>query len=149
MRTHHDRRDVRGHAGPAGRDAVLLAGARPAHLRPSGRMGVAALGGIERIEAVAERARRVVGDERVLPTPTRTVHRVVRVDIDQTTEAVSRRAIARRVEPEDRMAEVGVAAEQALEPAVVGPIRALLSPSDAPGPMPALQPLLCEYRRPR
>ena len=56
-------RDVRRHAGAARRQPVLLARAGPALRRPPGRMLVAALRRIERIEAVTEDAGRVVRDE--------------------------------------------------------------------------------------
>ena len=98
------RADVRRHARAAREQAVLLARAGPAPRRPPRRVLVAALRRIERIEAVTEDARRVVSDEGVLATPALTVHRVVRVEIDEAAEAVGRRAEARRAEAVDRRA---------------------------------------------
>src|ERR1039458_6087405 len=103
MQPLHDGRDVRRHTGAARGQPVLLARAGATQSRPPRRVLVAALGWIERIEAVTEDASRVVRTERVLAPPALTVHRVERVEIDEAAEAVGRRAVARRAEAVDRL----------------------------------------------
>ncbi len=104
-------------------------------------MRVPALGRVEGIEAVAEGSCGIVRDERVLPSPARSVHGVVRVEIDQRTESVRRRAVPRRAEAVDRLAAIRVAAEQILEAAVVDPGHAGLDLRDRARPVGDLEPV--------
>ena len=135
--------------GPPAVSRYCVARARARASPSTRRMLVAALRGIERIEAVTEDARRVVRDERVLAPPARTVHGVVRVEIDEAAEAVGRGAEARRAEAVDRLAVIREAAEDRLEAAAVDPVRAGLELREVAGPVRDLEPLRGEPRCPR
>src|SRR5438874_3221792 len=112
-------------------------------------MLVAAGRRIERIEAVAEDARRVVGDEGVLAPPALTVHRIERVEIDQDAEAVRRRPEPRRAEAVDGLPLVRHPAEEALEAAGVDPVRPDLELRGLTGPVRDLEPVRAQLREPR
>src|ERR1043166_8047119 len=129
-------RDVRGHAGPGCRQAVHVAGPRPAlPVRSSAWVRVPVDEGIEWIEAITEQPGRPTGDERVLSRPARPVHRVVRVDVDEPAVAVGRSAEARGAESANTSTLVRVAAEDALEAAVVDPALVDLELREGPGPV--------------
>src|ERR1700751_3999245 len=91
--------------------------------------------GIEAEEAVAEDARRVVRDERVLAAPAPSVPRVVRVEIDEAAVAVGGRAGACRPEAVDGLAVIGETAEDVVEASAVDPVGPRLEPGKRPGPV--------------
>ncbi len=99
--------DVRGDSRPDDRRPVLGA--------------VAGRTGAMRVEAVAERSARAVGEEAVLAPPTGSVARAEGVDVEVPPEAVERAAGPRRVEAVDACPAVGERSVQVLV-SPVGPV---------------------------
>src|SRR5437868_5316475 len=112
-------------------------------------MLVAALVRIKRIEAVTEDPRRVVRNEGVFAAPSRTVHRVERVEVDETAEAVGGRTEARGAEAVHRHTVIREAAEETLEASAVDPVRPGLELGDVSRPVRDLEPLRPKGRFPR
>src|SRR6202043_4206065 len=94
--------DVGRDTGPVRGKPILLAGAGSAGRGFPRRVLIAAAGGIEGVEAVAETAGRLVRHEGVLAPPARPVGRSGQhVEIHEAAVAAGRRAIAGGVEPVD------------------------------------------------
>src|SRR5919201_1184462 len=141
--------DVGRDAGAGRRKPVHVAVAHWAHPVEARRMGIATgIGGVLE-EAVAEDARRVVRDKRVLALPAGAVGRVVRVEVEQPTVAVRGGAEVGRAEAVDRLSEVRVAAEQVVEPTAVDPVLPHLELRDVRVPVREMQLPLAQAGRPR
>src|SRR5438876_1332816 len=97
--------DVRGHAGADHGDPVLLADAGPPESGGAGRVRV--LPDLERVEAVAEGAVRLVDDEAVLALPAGAVGGVERVQVEVAPVVVERHPDGRRPEAEDARPRIG------------------------------------------
>src|SRR5665213_3768372 len=73
----------------------------------------------------------------------------MRVEVDETAEAVGRRPDVRRAEAVDTGAAVRLAAEEALEPAAVHPVALHLELRGVSGPVRDLEPVRSKCGRPR
>src|SRR5437899_3356855 len=104
---------------------------------------------IELEEAVAPDSRRVVRDERVLAPPAAAVARVVRVEEDQPSVAVGRRAHTSRAEAVDRLSVVRVLPEQLVEATAVDPVGPRVELRDRAGPVRDVQLPGALLREPR
>ena len=107
------------HPGPADGDPIPLARARraasPGSDSPAnGRCGTKLWQNVPGA---------LVREDPGLALPARPVRRVERVDVEVAAVLVLRDALGVRAEPEDRLAEVRVAAEDALPAAAVRPVR--------------------------
>src|SRR5204863_2481855 len=135
VESRHNDADVRRYAGAARTEPVLLTVTWSAHYAASHAFRMRIARRIERKEAVAPDASRVVRDERVLASPARPVARVVRIDVDEPAVTVGGSADTRRSEAVDRPTFVGVAPEDLVEASAVNPVRPRFEPRGRAGPV--------------